>query len=126
MFSPPFIPVTATAEEVGLGFDSVGAPVALTHEAWDLCVVWTEADSERQTLQEQNDRLWDVLFTCGGTLQLSYLSFIQHGEHKFSVLCVPRDGTSTATVRAFFVARPDFNTGFLVLHLVRCESIDCE
>ena len=126
MTSAPLVPVTRTAEEVGLGFDSAGAPVALTQEAWDLCVAWTDADSERQTYQEQDARLWDVLSVCGSTLQLSYLNFIRTSEHKFRVLCVPRDGTSTEAVRAFFVARADLSTGWLIIHLIRCEPKEPE
>lgn len=126
MPSATHVPVTRTAEQIGLGFDSVGVPVALTREAWDLCVAWTDTDSERQIFQEQDARLWDVLFTCGGTLQLSYPSFIRAGEHNFRVLCVPRDGTSTDAVRAFFVARADLTTGWLVIHLIRCEPNEPE
>ncbi len=126
MTPTPHVSVTRTADEVGLGFDSVGAPVALTHEAWNRCVAWTDTDSERQTYQEEDARLWDILFTCGGTLQLSYNSFVRTCEHKFHILCVPRDGESTDAVRAFFVARADLNTGWLVIHLLRCEPIESE
>ena len=45
---PDHINVTSTAQEVGLGFDSLGAPVAVTKGIWLQCVEWTEADSELQ------------------------------------------------------------------------------
>ena len=37
-------------------------PVAITAGAWADCVAWDDADSERQTHQDQSGRLWDVLF----------------------------------------------------------------
>ena len=36
--------------------------VAITAGAWADCVTWDDADSERQTRQDQSGRLWDVLF----------------------------------------------------------------
>ncbi len=43
-----YLSVTRTAEEVGLGFDIVGAPVALSRSVWHECVEWSEEDTERQ------------------------------------------------------------------------------
>ncbi len=103
---PDHIDVTSTAKEVGLGFDSLGAPVAVTKGVWLKCVEWTEADSERQDYQEQESRLWDVLFTCGGTLQLKLTDFFKAGRHGFTVQCIPRDGKTTAATTAHLVARP--------------------
>ncbi len=37
-------------------------PVAVTHAAWADCVEWNEADSHRQTYQDEAGRLWDVLW----------------------------------------------------------------
>ena len=39
-------------------------PVALTRAVWDDCVAWKEADSRRQTYQDESGRLWDVLWMC--------------------------------------------------------------
>ncbi|MFI0743429.1 DUF6573 family protein [Streptomyces sp. NPDC021100] len=36
-------------------------PVALTAAAWEDCVAWTDADSDRQVPQDEIGRLWDVL-----------------------------------------------------------------
>ena len=103
--SPEYIAVTRTAEEVGLGFGIVGAPVALSRVVWEECVEWTDEDSERQTYQEQDARLWDVLFTGGGTLQLKANEFLKNRVHRYSVLCVPRDGTSTEAIAVALLIR---------------------
>ena len=47
----------AMAQETGFKW-----PVAITAAAWSDCVVWSDADSERQVHQDQSGRLWDVLF----------------------------------------------------------------
>jgi len=39
-------------------------PVALTSAVWEDCVAWNDADSERQTHQDESGRLWDVLFSA--------------------------------------------------------------
>lgn len=49
--------VTEIAEEVGFRI-----PVAITRAAWADCVEWDEADSRRQTYQDEAGRLWDVLW----------------------------------------------------------------
>ncbi|MFF4248982.1 DUF6573 family protein [Streptomyces sp. NPDC001822] len=45
------------AREAGLR-----APVAITRAAWSDCVEWGDTDSNRQTPQDEEGRLWDVLF----------------------------------------------------------------
>ena len=37
-------------------------PVAMTRTVWEDCVAWAEADSDRQTYQDQEGRLHDVLW----------------------------------------------------------------
>jgi hypothetical protein len=96
--SDGYLAVTSTAEEVGLGFDVLGAPVALSRAVWTECVEWTDEDSERQTYQEQDSRLWDVMFTGGGSLQLKVNQFLRDQLHQYSVQCIPRDGASTDAV----------------------------
>lgn len=70
--------------------------VALTAAAWADCVVWTDADSERQIPQDQSGRLWDVLwmavFAARSTATAS-------SELPFELYCVPRDGHATEAVR---------------------------
>ena len=100
-----YIAVTQTAEEVGMGFDIVGAPVALSRDVWNEYVKWTDQDSELQEYQEQDARLWDVLFTGGGTLQIKINQFLTRGFHSYSVVCIPRDGTSGEAIKATLLIR---------------------
>lgn len=93
------ISVTKDAEEVGAGFDIIGAPVALTKNVWLKCVEWTDIDSQQQCYQEQDARLWDVLFTGGNMLALEANQFLQNGLFKYSILCILRDGTSLDSVK---------------------------
>ena len=104
--APDYLTVTRTAEEVGMGFDTLGAPVAVSRAVWDECIVWTDEDAHRQTYQEQDARLWDVMFTAGGTLQLKINQFLRNKRHQYTVECVPRDGSSTGTVQVDLVLKP--------------------
>ncbi|TVM00800.1 MAG: hypothetical protein CV087_12385 [Candidatus Brocadia sp. WS118] len=102
-----YIAVTQTAEEVGMGFDIIGAPVALSRDVWNECVKWTDQDSELQEYQEQDARLWDVLFTGGGTLQIKVNQFLARGFHNYSVVCIPRDGTSHGAIKVPLLIRQE-------------------
>ena len=51
------IDVTTTAAEAGFN-----CPVAITAAAWSDCVAWSEADTKRQTIQDEQGRLWDVIW----------------------------------------------------------------
>ena len=67
-------------------------PVAITADAWADCVAWTEDDSARQVHQDQDGRLWDVLFMAFYAVRTSQES----GDRiLFQLLRVPRDGRST-------------------------------
>lgn len=104
--APGYLSVTRIAEEVGLGFDVLGAPVALSRAVWHECAEWTDHDTERQEYQEQDARLWDVMFTGGGTLKLKINEFLRDRVHRYSVLCIPRDGKSTDAVKIDLLIRP--------------------
>ncbi len=101
-----YLAVTHIAEKVGLGFDIIGAPVALSREVWQECVQWYDRDTERQVYQEQDARLWDVMFTGGGTLQLKVNNFLKNQIHRYSVLCIPRDGKSTDAIKINLLISP--------------------
>ena len=113
------VDVSAVAAEVDHAFGILRAPVALTFKAWDTCVRWEKGDSEMQVYQEQDARLWDVLFVCGTTLQLDIQRFVQHMRHPFSVWVVPRDGVATAAVKAEFIALGSARPGMLLIDLVQ-------
>lgn len=75
------IDVSEMAKEAGFRF-----PVAMTLAAWADAVEWGEADAKRQTHQDENARLWDVLF-------MSSLAARRGGQEvRFQLYRVPRGG----------------------------------
>ena len=77
------VDVSETAREAGFR-----VPVAMTIAAWADTVEWTEADSKRQTSQDERGRLWDVVW-------MSYLAVRRGGMESrkaFQLLRVPRGG----------------------------------
>ena len=78
------IDVTDTAVQAGFTL-----PVALTRGAWDDCVAWTDQDCERQVIQDEAGRLWDLLWV------LRCRSLVKREaptrELWFEVYRVPRD-----------------------------------
>lgn len=81
------IDVTETAYDAGFA-----CKVYLTQDVWDKCVEWTEADSERQDYQDQDARLWDVLFVPAAKMQIG---FDPVTGLSYQILCLLRDGFST-------------------------------
>ena len=51
------VDVTETAKRAGFT-----VPVALTRPVWEDCVEWDEDDTKRQTYQDIEGRLWDVIY----------------------------------------------------------------
>lgn len=79
------IDVTEPAREAGFRL-----PVALTAAAWADCVEWSAADSQRQTLQDEAGRLWDVVWMA------SIAARQAQGERvAFQLYRVPRGGRAT-------------------------------
>ncbi len=78
------IDVTKTAKEAGLRY-----PVAVTSAVWEKYIAWEDEDTQRQTHQDSEGRLWDVLFMLknainrlvGATTEIHYELYV-----------VPRDG----------------------------------
>ncbi len=82
------VDVTAMAVEAG-----VRVPVALTRAVWEDCVAWTAADNARKgTLQDEQGRLWDVLFLLAARLRRAAGTSALEPLH-YEVLRVPRSGT---------------------------------
>ena len=60
------VDVTETAKEAGFRF-----PVALTEAAWIDCVQWDEETRKRKPiLQDENGRLWDVVWMAMFSIKL--------------------------------------------------------
>jgi hypothetical protein len=78
------VDVSDTASEAGFRI-----PVAMTRAAWADCVEWTEADSHRQTHQDEAGRLWDVLWMAVRAARRG------GSETLFQLYRVPRGGRGT-------------------------------
>jgi hypothetical protein len=77
------VDVTSVAAEAGFSI-----PVALTRAVYVDCVEWYDADTKRQTYQDEQGRLWDVLWMSILTAKRSQDESII----SFNVLRVPRGG----------------------------------
>lgn len=75
------VDITITAREAGFT-----CPVAITRAAWGDCVEWNEADSKRQTHQDQEGRLWDVVWMASQAARRGGM------ETLFRFYRVPRGG----------------------------------
>ncbi|WP_063534965.1 DUF6573 family protein [Burkholderia sp. MSMB1589WGS] len=51
------VDITETARQAGFR-----VPVAMTAAAWSKAIAWSDADSARQTHQDERGRLWDVVW----------------------------------------------------------------
>jgi hypothetical protein len=91
------VDVTQIAKEAGFKW-----PVAVTSAAWEDCVAWTDADSRRQTHQDQAGRLWDVVWMAlvaaakqpGHSALTAYPKSPDSPVRTFQMFRVPRDGKS--------------------------------
>lgn len=106
------VDVTEIAKEAGFTW-----PVAVTSAVWEDCVAWTDADSRRQTYQDQAGRLWDVVWRalCAAAKQPGHAVLSAHPEspdspvRTFQMFRVPRNGKSNRArpVVLKMVAGPD-------------------
>ena len=85
------IDATEMAKQAGFQW-----PVALTAAVWADCVVWSDADNERQAYQDQSGRLWDVLFMACYAIRTA-----KNGDQQlpFDLYCIPRNGCATKSQR---------------------------
>jgi hypothetical protein len=84
------VDVSELAREAGFSY-----PVALTRGAWGECVEWSDLDSEKQVVcQDETARLWDVLWLAAHAAKRS------SGDHlTFQLHRIPRDGCTTSPER---------------------------
>jgi len=78
------VDVSRTAKEAGFRF-----PVAVTAAVWSDCVAWNEEDSKRQVPQDEEGRLWDVVYMC---YQMVRHANVMADTFYFVVYRVPRGG----------------------------------
>lgn len=101
----------------GTGFTIYGCPVHIDIDVWDRCVKWSDSDNDNQTYQEEDARLWDILFVGGSIMQMEPNRILKKGIVKFHILCVLNDGVSTNAVQVKFKiqeAKLDNTIGLLV------------
>lgn len=79
------VDVTETAWEAGFR-----VPVAMTASAWNKAVAWSDADSSRQTPQDESGRLWDVVWMAFITARRTNGSC----RVPFHLYVVPRGGAA--------------------------------
>ena len=91
-----FVDVSETA--VNTGFGIFGCPVAVDKSVWNDCVQWTDQDNETQGYQDEDARLWDILFAGGAKLQFEPNAILQKESIGFEIYCIPRDGRSQEAV----------------------------
>lgn len=80
------VDVTEIAREAGFRIH-----VALTTAVWSQAVAWSDADSARQTLQDEAGRLWDVVW-------MAYIAARRASggcQVPFQLHVVPRGGSAT-------------------------------
>lgn len=82
------VDVTETASEAGFIL-----PVALTRAVWEGCVEWDDDDTKRQTYQDIQGRLWDVIYMAflAARANKSQSSFL------YQIYRVPRGGRGKKT-----------------------------
>lgn len=79
------VDVSETAKEAGIKF-----PVAMTKEAFEDCVAWSEEDNKRkQTFNDEDGRLWDVVYMLSLAIRSSGKS---GSEITYQVYRIPRAG----------------------------------
>ena len=61
-----FVDVTDAAQEAGFS-----CRVLMSKEVWQSCCKWTEEDNARQCYQDQDARVWDVLFVPAVKLKMA-------------------------------------------------------
>ena len=87
--------IDVTNEATDTGFGIYGCPVGIDCAVWEECVEWTDLDSEIQGYQEQDARLWDILFVGGAKLQMSPNEILNTDRVTFQVDCILRYTSDT-------------------------------
>ncbi len=85
------VDVSEHAAEVGFRY-----PVALTRAVWEDCVAWDKADTAKQTYQDEEGRLHDVLWMSA--LRARAAKTTSESTVFFTVYRVPRNGRSRKPV----------------------------
>lgn len=71
-------------------------PLAITREAWNECVAWTDDDSAKQVFQSEPVRTAELLRVCAYTIRLADPT---ENRMNFEITRIPRDGKATVADR---------------------------
>ncbi|HEX4045634.1 MAG TPA: DUF6573 family protein [Gammaproteobacteria bacterium] len=83
------VDVTGMAKKAGFKI-----PVAVTRAVWTEYIEWTDEDTNKQTIQDQSGRLWDVLWMLYVACKRSKgESSLCYGLH-----VIPRNGHAKSTM----------------------------
>ncbi|MFK5892639.1 MAG: hypothetical protein QM504_05415 [Pseudomonadota bacterium] len=82
------VDISEIAKEAGFKL-----PVALTRTVWNDCVEWDDKDSKRQIHQDQEGRLWDIVYMAAMAGRNSNSS-----ELIYELYSVPRGGLAKKSV----------------------------
>lgn len=77
------VDVSKMAKEAGFKIST-----ALTRSVWEDCVAWNDDDNKRQTYQDEDGRLWDVLYMASMAARNS----LNSEQLKYQLYRVPRGG----------------------------------
>ncbi len=80
--------IDVTNEAKAAGFK---IPIAVTQSVWDQYIEWTDEDDNKQTIQHQSGRLWDVLWM----LFVACKRCLDKSEIRYCLYVVPCDGRSS-------------------------------
>jgi len=83
------VDVSTIAKEAGFSIS-----VVVSRAVWDQCIAWTCTDTDKQALQDEQGRLWDVLWM----LRIAFLRNRNTSAIVYSLYVVPRDGKSSSPV----------------------------
>lgn len=85
------VDVSKTAKEAGFTI-----PVAVSRDVWNMYIEWTDQDTNKQTIQDEAGRLWDVLSMLMFAIKMSRS---ETDQLVYPLSVVPRDGKSRSAKR---------------------------
>jgi hypothetical protein len=108
------IDISSYAREVGFLI-----PVAITESAWAECVAWNDTDTRRKIYQDEEGRLWDLVWMARQAAR-----GCDSDQIHFDLLRIPRDGRSSqpTLVRLQGLIGPDDEGAPVITLLLAAED----
>jgi hypothetical protein len=86
--------VDVSREAADAGFE---CRVQVSERVWNQCCEWSEEDTKRQDYQEQDARIWDVVFVPSMKLRMQQGRLDRQGM-KYEIYCLLRGEGKEATL----------------------------